>query len=252
MLRKTSAWYGRAMADLVGVVQALSQARDIDSVVAIVRRAARRLTGADGATFVLRDGDKCYYADEDAIAPLWKGMRFPMETCISGWVMRNARSTVIEDIYADARIPADAYRPTFVKSLAMVPIRREAPIGAIGNYWASQHRPSGEEVAVLQALADTTSVALENAALYASLQDKVRVLEAQQQRIRSQHESLEVFARAMAHDLKEPVRTVRAFSELIATGEDPPETRTMYFDLIRRAADRMGILIDTVYQYTRL
>lgn len=31
------------------------------------RRAARELTGAHGATFVLRDNDLCYYADEDAI-----------------------------------------------------------------------------------------------------------------------------------------------------------------------------------------
>ena len=30
----------------------------------------------------LREGR---YADEDAIGKLWKGQRFPMSTCISGW-----------------------------------------------------------------------------------------------------------------------------------------------------------------------
>lgn len=40
---------------LVEVVQELSLARDLDCIMAIVRRAARELTGADGATFVLRD-----------------------------------------------------------------------------------------------------------------------------------------------------------------------------------------------------
>ncbi|MEI9906442.1 MAG: GAF domain-containing protein [Asticcacaulis sp.] len=130
-----------------GVVQALSQARDIDAIGAIVRTAARELTGADGATFVLRDGDKCHYADEDAIEPLWKGRRFPLEMCISGWVMLNAKPVMIEDIYLDERIPAEAYRPTFVKSLAMVPVRRQAPIAAIGNYWASNRRASDEEMA---------------------------------------------------------------------------------------------------------
>lgn len=247
-----SSWYVHAMEDLVGVVQGLSQARDIDAIAAIVRDAARRLTGADGASFVLRDGDKCYYADENAIAPLWKGMRFPLESCVSGWVMMHAEAVTIEDIYADPRVPVDAYRPTFVKSLAMVPIRRERPIGAIGNYWATNRRPTAEEMAVLQALADTTSVALENAGLYDSLREKVRTLEAQQERIAAQHESLEVFARALAHDLKEPVRTVRAFSELIAIGEDPPETQAAYFDLILRAAERMDMLVDTVFQYTQL
>ena len=40
---------------------------------------------------------------------------------------------MIPDIYVDPRIPADAYRPTFVKSLVMVPIRIKAPIGAIAD-----------------------------------------------------------------------------------------------------------------------
>src|SRR5881227_3603981 len=119
------------MADLLEVIQRLSQARDLATVQEIVRAAARRLTGADGATFVLRDGDRCHYADEDAIEPLWKGQRFPMEVCISGWAMLNRQSAVIEDIYADSRIPHDAYRPTFVKSLVMVPIRTLDPVGAI-------------------------------------------------------------------------------------------------------------------------
>ncbi|TAL28731.1 MAG: PAS domain S-box protein [Alphaproteobacteria bacterium] len=167
-------WYAAAMEQLVDVVQDLSQAHDIGKVMEIVRSAARRLTGADGATFVLRDGDKCFYADEDAIEPLWKGQRFPMTACISGWAMLNAKPAVIEDIYKDPRIPADAYRPTFVKSLAMVPIRQQAPIGAIGNYWARVRRPADDEVKILQALANATSVAIRNVELYRELQESLQ------------------------------------------------------------------------------
>jgi len=148
--------------DLVDVIQRLSLARDLASVQDIVRQAARRLCGADGATFVLRDGDECHYVDEDAIEPLWKGRRFPLEKCISGWAMLNRRPAVIEDVYADDRIPHDAYRPTFVKSLVMMPIRTLDPMGAIGAYWARPHQPTDEEVRLLQALADSTAVALEN------------------------------------------------------------------------------------------
>jgi GAF domain-containing protein len=117
----------------VQAVQRLSLARTVGEVQELVRATARELCGADGAAFVLRDGPYCYYADEDAISPLWKGQRFPLETCISGWAMLHGRAAAIEDIYADERIPHEAYRPTFVKSLAMVPIRRIDPIGAIGN-----------------------------------------------------------------------------------------------------------------------
>jgi putative two-component system response regulator len=155
--------------ELISVIQRLSLARSLPEIQAVVRRAARRLTGADGATFILRDGEHCHYVDEDAISPLWKGQRFPMRTCASGWVMKHRRPLVIENIFDDPRIPADLYQPTFVRSMAVVPIRRLEPLGAIGNYWARRHRATAEEVELLQALADSTAVALENVSFYEQL-----------------------------------------------------------------------------------
>ena len=64
--------------------------------------------------------------------------------------------------------------PTFVKSLALVPIRTLDPIGAIGNYWARRHRPTDLEVHVLQALADSTAVALESIRILNDLEAHVR------------------------------------------------------------------------------
>ncbi len=165
--------YLRGMERLLRAVQELSLARSLPDVQRIVRVAARELTGCDGATFVLRDNGKCFYADEDAIAPLWKGSRFPLEACISGWAMINRKSVVIPDIYQDSRIPVDAYRPTFVKSLVMVPIRKLDPIGAIGNYWAYQRQPSERQVSLLQGLADSTSIAMENVQVYSELEQRV-------------------------------------------------------------------------------
>ena len=69
---------------LVQVAQELSTVRELREIMSVVRDAARELTGADGATFVLREGKNCFYADENAIAPLWKGRRFPITGCISG------------------------------------------------------------------------------------------------------------------------------------------------------------------------
>lgn len=251
-LEPNTNWYISAMEHLVEVVQELSKARDLDGIAQIVRRAARELTGADGASFVLRDGDQCYYVEENAIEPLWKGRHFPVSTCVSGWAMLHAKPVMIEDIYADPRVPQDAYRPTFVKSLAMVPIRRSAPIGAIGNYWAAHHTPSAEEMRILQALADTTSVALENAQLYGDLQKSIALLHAREERIGQQHEALEIFTRALAHDLKEPVRTINAFSELLGQSQAFSGRATEYFRHIKNAGNRMFDLIETVFHYIQL
>ena len=91
--------------------------------------------------------------------------------------MLNGKTAVIPDIYADARIPHAAYRPTFVKSLVLVPIRTIDPIGAIGNYWATERTPTPDEVSLLSALADATSVAMENVRVRAELERETRDLE---------------------------------------------------------------------------
>jgi putative two-component system response regulator len=53
----------------------------------------------------------------------------------------------------------------------MVPIRTREPVGAIGTYWAGHHLPTEQEVELLQALADSTAVAMENVRAYQEVED---------------------------------------------------------------------------------
>ncbi len=149
-----------SVASLEEAVARLRVARNLATVMDIVRHGARQLTGADGASFVLKDGDKCFYAEEDAISPLWKGERFPMEKCVTGWSMLQHSSVFIEDIYTDPRVLWEAYHPTFIKSLAIAPIRRDSPVGAIGIYWAQRHAASNDEMEILEKLAEAAGVAM--------------------------------------------------------------------------------------------
>lgn len=158
---------------LVETVERLSSARTVEDVAAVIRSAARTISGADGVSFVVRAGQECWYVDEDAIAPLWKGKRFPLEACVSGWAMLNGKMAIIPDIYEDYRVPHDAYRPTFVKSMVMTPVRPADPIAAIGAYWAEKRQPTLEEIMRLELIARATATALENANLYASLTEAV-------------------------------------------------------------------------------
>jgi signal transduction histidine kinase len=242
--------YVRGMQHLVAVVQRLSQARNLDSIINIVRRAARELTQADGATFVLRDGNLCFYAEEDAISPLWKGQRFPMSACISGWSMLNRQSAIIEDIYADPRIPHDAYRPTFVKSLVMMPIRTMEPIGAIGVYWASRHKATAEEVNLLQALADSTSVAMDAAGVYANLEKRVaertEELNRRTAELEVVNKELEAFSYSVAHDLRAPLITIDGFAQVLkeTSSEQLDEAALSHLGHIQAAVARMHRLIE--------
>ncbi|MFT4173929.1 MAG: ATP-binding protein [Rhodocyclaceae bacterium] len=236
---------------LVEIVKQLSLARTLDAIVDIVKSGARQLNGADGATFVLRDGDNCHYVAEDAIGPLWAGRRFPIRTCVSGWAMLNRQAAVIPDIYQDARIPVDAYRPTFVKSLVMVPIRADSPIGAIGNYWARSRSPSADEVELIQALADSTSLAFENLELYRDLERRVQDRTA---RLQLANQELEAFSYSVSHDLRAPLRAVQGYVDLMLGEIQPPldGQALAYAQRVRKAADRMHTLIEDLLSLSRV
>lgn len=95
---------------LIDAVQKRTACRTVAEIVDIAKHVARVGADVDAASFVLPDGDRCYYIDEDAIAPLWKGRRFPLSQCVSGWAMRHRTAVVIPDIHDDPHVPQNAYR----------------------------------------------------------------------------------------------------------------------------------------------
>lgn len=239
-----------AMQLLLHVVQELSMARDLATIMEIVRYAARELTGADGATFVLREKDLCYYAEENAIAPLWKGKRFPMSICISGWVMQHHKTAVIDDIYVDSRIPAEAYRPTFVKSLLMVPIRTNSPIGAIGNYWAQPHQATADEIELIEALANTTSVAMENVQVYSELEQRVQERTTQ---LEMANRELQSFSYSVSHDLRTPLCGIGGYADLLALKlrGNPDREVDSHLSCLRQEVNRMSTLIEDMIRLSK-
>lgn len=109
----------------------------------------------------------------------------------------------------------------------MVPIRTLAPIGTIGNYWATPHMPTHDEVQLLQARADSTTVAMENVQVYSELE----------QRVRLRTRELEL--------ANEQIRKLSLFDELTGL-----HNRRGFFVLAehsRRAARRIGAMQFLVY-----
>lgn len=217
------------LALLVDAIEDLSLARSVEDIAAIVRTAARRLSGADGVTVVVRDADRCRYLDEDAIEPLWKGMTFPLAACVSGWAMLNGKAAVIPDIYADDRVPHDAYRPTFVKSMVMTPVRPSDPVAAIGAYWARPHQPTQSEIDILQTIARITATAFENVMLYASLQES--------------NERREFLIHELDHRVKNTMASVQGLARQTLRSSDDKESFVESFTGRLQALSRVHVLL---------
>lgn len=191
---------------LLGVMQSLAACRDGRAIAATLVRSARELIGADGVTVVMREDDRCRYLEEDAIGALWKGSSFPMNQCVSGWCMTMGEPVVIPDIRLDGRIPQPLYAATFVRSMAMTPIGRERPIGALGAYWSTTHHATDDEVRLLWLLADTGALALHNLTLA--------------QQVRRNNVIKDGFLTSLADELSESLGPMRTSLHLRQTSGD--------------------------------
>jgi K+-sensing histidine kinase KdpD len=235
---------------LIEAIQELSMSTSLECIMKTVSTTVRSLLNADGATFILRDGDQSWYVDEDAIAPLWKGQRFPMTECVSGWSMMNRQVAVVPDIYTDGRVPVKIYESTFVRSMALAPIRISDPLGVVGAYWKDLYSPAPAEVQLLQTLADAAAKAVENMQLIDGLEKKINERTAELQTV---NDELEAFSYSVSHDLRAPLRHIHGFSEILLNNysEELPEEAARYLGTIIGAAKQMGVLIDDLLSLSR-
>jgi two-component sensor histidine kinase len=201
--------------DLLSVVESLAQTSSTEEIIEVVRSKARRLIGSDGIALILRDEDLCHYIEEDAVGPLWKGHKFSMTECISGWSMIHRKTAVIPDVSVDERIPFHLYRDTFVRSLLMAPVGVSSPVGALGAYWSNVYEPMDYEIETIETLARCTAAALENAHLVAALSRALSQAELARDELRHRVKNSYLAAQALGR-LSLPVEHSEVFSSHIA------------------------------------
>lgn len=72
------------------------------------------------------------------------------------------------------------------------------------------------------------------------------------EKVRAQNDALTVFTRAMAHDLKEPLRTCSSFMSLLDEAAELSSEHREYIQIVKTAAGHMERLVDMVHDYTTL
>src|SRR5687767_15226628 len=109
-------------------------------------------------------------------------MRDTMERGLAGWVIRNRKAVLVLDTSKDERWlkrPDDAIDRSGVKSAICVPLlARENLVGVLTLVHPAPNAFSQEQLDLMQAIADQTSVAVLNARLYTESQRQARVMTA--------------------------------------------------------------------------
>lgn len=140
-----------------------------------------------------------------------------------------------------------------VHSVLAVPIRaRGTTIGTLSLLRGEPgHSYRDDDVTMLQDLADRAGLAIENARLYAQLEERVRERTLE---LEATNQDLESFSYSVAHDLRAPLRTISGFSHALledAGDRLEPEGRR-HATRIRAAATHMGELIDGLLNLSRV
>lgn len=229
--------YKEQFENLLDFYMVISLAENESQIQQITASYIRKSIDAQGVTFVLREGDFCYYVEECAIAPLWKNQKFPMESCISGWSMLNHETVFIPDIYKDARIPIDAYAPTFVKSLLMTPINKNFPIGALGVYWSQHHIINDDVIKLTESIANIVSLSISNLKLKKDLLAKnVELYQSNEQK--------DLHLATISHELRSSLNPVMCWTDYLLMLDISDQNVTEALKSIKASADVQKKLID--------
>jgi len=147
-----------------------------------------------------------------------------------------------------------------ITAVILVPLRARG--GVLGVLSVARHGRgapyTADDVALLSDLGDRAGLAIDNARLYAELEDRVaartRELEESNRRLQLTNRELESFSYAVAHDLRAPLRAIDGFSHALA--EDCADAVDAvgrgYLDRIRANAQKMGKLIDALLALARV
>jgi len=152
--------------------QALTSTLDLDVVLTMAIAEATSLLHAEGATVLLHDtatSELFFAACVGPGAEALLGRRMRASAGIAGWVLREGKPALIRDARSDPRFyqNIDAVTGLTTRSLLAVPLRyRDRVIGVIEVINTASGSFSEHDLDLLNTLAGSTAVAIENARLY--------------------------------------------------------------------------------------
>ncbi len=224
---------------------AMTSTLNMESVLNRVMREVKVLLDAEGASVLLRDplSDALIFAAvADASPKELVGTRIPITSGIAGWVMRERRATLVNDAQDDPRFSGaiDAETGLTTRSVVAVPLKFQ---GAVWGVVEAMNKASGvftqRDSEMLEALARSAAIAIQNAQLYSSLQEtNVQLKEAQLAR--------DQMIQNVSHELRTPLGVIYGYIEVLESAGlgSLTEEQQHAVQVMHRQGDRLRFMVD--------
>ena len=179
-------------------------------------------------------------------------VRVPLETSLSGWLVRTRRSVLLSsqddvDRFTDeAGLLPGGPRPA---SLFGVPLIAGADV--VGAVWLGSPEPNAfteQQRSVIQTIAAQAAIAVKNALLYDQVQQQVLEMQRLNTELESANALKSEFLATMSHELRTPLNAIIGFSELLADGivTEADEVGACLTDILNSGRHLLSLINDVL------
>jgi signal transduction histidine kinase len=225
--------------------QALSSTLDVDQVLVTLMDELRRLLNIPSSSVWLVDAGTNELVCRHAVglqSEVVRGWRLPLDVGVSGWVINHGQSLMLPDAQADERhyTEIDQKSKLAVHSMLCVPLKtRGNVIGVLNVVDTAVNRFATSDKTLLELLANSAAIAIDNAGLVAALRQQTAELQ-------SRNEELDAFAHTVAHDLKGPLGPLIGYAEILEKDHDrlPGDEVRDYLHTISASTQKMNNIIE--------
>jgi PAS domain S-box-containing protein len=175
----------------------------------------------------------------------------------TGKAVRSGKIVVVKNILNDPSF--EPWRKRAIKSgfisMMVIPLMEEQkPFGALNIYSSKADPFSGDEINLLQELANDLSSGIRAIRSRLELKRSQEELKRLSDELKRSNQELEQFADIISHDLREPLRAVSGFVELLQMKyrDKLDDTAKEYIDFAMNGARNMRNMIQGLLQYSRV
>jgi two-component system NtrC family sensor kinase len=252
----------RELAALDNASRALTSSLELKQVLATIIQEIQELLTADRAAVLLRDAtsdDLVFAAAAGENSEKLIGTRMSISHGIAGWVARERQSALVQEAYQDPRFwgAADARTGYLTRSIVAVPIKYRGAVWGVIEAINKRDGVFGErDREMLEALAASAAIALENARLYQAEREQTHRLKESQTRLihAEKMSALGRLAASLTHEINNPLQALRSGLTLIQAevteGADPVEV-VRDLQLIDQEVKRISDLMLRLREFSR-
>jgi signal transduction histidine kinase/response regulator of citrate/malate metabolism len=244
----------RELSTLNQAGRTMASTLDLNTVLQQVMAEAKTMLSAEGVAVLLCEpdsGELVFAAVASPSAEIMIGSQVPLNTSIAGWTVREKKATLIKDAQQDERFyeRIDAITGLTTHSVLAVPlIFGDKVTGVI----EATNKVSGSfgqhDLGLLEALASSAAIAIENARLYKELRDKMRALQVAQAQL-VQNEKMAALGRlssSITHEINNPLQAIQNSLSLLEEELDGgPRSRKLdqYLGIARDEIERISTIM---------